>query len=341
MPCIMTCTALLLGVQAVPTEAEPRTEFAWIAELDSVLIEDEDAHWSATVEAAAEIFFTPGWSLGGELVLEPLVEGDGSSFSEEALYLGVLELTYAQPSWAVSVGKFGPNFSTAYQITPGIRAVEAGEAYEVAEQIGLRSEFRLDALAAALGAQEATGSAAVFMADRSILSRSLLRDRGRLTAADGGAGNTGRLQSYSMAVDVIDAGLEGLWLHASMRSLESPEPGRDDDRAAALAINYIPPAGGEWAPGVNLEYVLFEGGEGDGESLIAGLVLQHERWSSSLVRARSWRKHEGLAHIEAVTEIALTYSFTERFAAGLGRQMYSDGVSDWNETTLRFTAVGP
>lgn len=275
--------------------------------------------WESTIETAIVAGLNEHWSIATEIVLEPVVDGDGTSFSQEGAYIGVLELAYSRANWTIAAGKIGPNFATAWDITPGVFGMELAEEYEVAEQIGVRTDFLLPSFEAQPW-DEAVVSSALFMTDTSVLSQSILRDRGRVRESDGGPGNTGSLKSYAFALDMYDMLAEGIHFHVSHRRLAQAHDMAHPDDATAAAINWHHE--GEWAftPSINLEHIWYDnpqGAAGDGDSTTMGVVVERGRWRAGAVYSRTayrWHTH---SDYQRLREIAVGYSFTPSLTVDL------------------------
>ena len=135
------------------------------------------------------------------LTLEQTNEFSGSGdkfFEQQGLFVENISLNYEGEWWSVIGGKYGPNYSIAYDAAPGIYGTDLSEDdIEIAEQWGFGGSATYSN--ETYGAH--TLSASLFTADRSILSESIINNRGRLTSSDGGPTNTGSLSSAVVAVD--------------------------------------------------------------------------------------------------------------------------------------------
>lgn len=141
--------------------------------------------------------------------------GQNSVFEDHALFAEELMLTYHGDGWSTFAGKFNTAFGTAWDLGAGIWGVDFPEDYEVAEKIGFGGSKTFESGDG--GAHTIYGS--LYRADRSLLTESLLDNRGRMRLADGGATNTKDLESFTLSLtgeNVLST--EGLGYHLAYRS---------------------------------------------------------------------------------------------------------------------------
>ncbi len=135
------------------------------------------------------------------LTLEQINTGSGSGnkfFEQQGAFVENISLNYEGEWWSVIGGKYGPNFSIAYDAAPGIYGTDLSEEdIEIAEKWGFGGS--LTYADETLGAH--TLSSSLFTADKTILSESIINNRGRLTSSDGGPTNTNSLGSAVVAID--------------------------------------------------------------------------------------------------------------------------------------------
>ncbi|MGF1639641.1 MAG: hypothetical protein ACFCUO_01685 [Rhodospirillales bacterium] len=267
----------------------------------------------STTEADFSLFPTaalPGLFVNLHLTWEEVndnFKGDNRYFASQGLFVENLSLNYEADWWSVIGGKFGPNFSIAFDAAPGIYGTDLAEDdIEIAERIGFGGSLTYDA--DALGRHAL--SASTFFLDNSALSGSILyTSRTRVKTNQGGPSNTESLQSFAIAIDGADiAALPGLryqigFLHQDVDRVV-------DENGVALSgsetadENRVVVAG-EWAIGVTdaitvtplLEWVRFWNAEGfDGEDrnyLTAALQLEYENWSVSAATTQRWIDPKG------------------------------------------------
>jgi hypothetical protein len=158
--------------------------------------EVSDTH--ATINAEVDLKLSKVFSWHADVVLEPVLDPgpfEDRFFRDHGGYLETLHLVMRLGAHArLLAGKFNPGFGTAWDKTPGIYGTEFAEDYELTEKIGAQLQF--EAGAGKLGML--TFGAALFFADTSVLSDSIITSRGQLSLADGGAGNTESLKSVSL-----------------------------------------------------------------------------------------------------------------------------------------------
>lgn len=162
---------------------------------------------------------TPIFSINGGLTAEAVEDPEpfeDRTFGDIGLYVDTLNLQADLGNLTLLGGKFGPGFGRAWDITPGIYGTDFAEDYELSEQIGFGAAYRFET--ATLGTHTLGGN--LFFADTTFLSDSVFTRRGRLSPDDGGAGNTERLDNFSVTLDGEDMpGLTGFSYHLGYRHL--------------------------------------------------------------------------------------------------------------------------
>jgi len=127
---------------------------------------------AATINYGLAVRLSEGWTVQMDAVLEPVVDPVGDeAFEGEDAFIETLSLQYAGESFTVYGGKINPVFGSAADVAPGLYGVEAGEAYQITEAIGIGGDVSLTLLLNLDG--EHVLSAALFAADRTFLSGSL------------------------------------------------------------------------------------------------------------------------------------------------------------------------
>ena len=166
-----------------------------------------------------------------------------TAFNSEGLYLSQLYGTYTLGPVTAYAGKLHPRFSVGYDQVPGIYDTFAND-YEQKERIGF------GALASVLpGFGRHILSAEAYYRDNSILSRSLLSNPspddpavfrpGRLRTRFGGAGNTGRFDSFDVALDGSRIpGLERLRYHVGVTREGVGQPDGRPEAGVTAALSY-------------------------------------------------------------------------------------------------------
>lgn len=197
---------------------------------------------AATIEYGLAVRFADGWTVQTDAVFEPVADPvEDAQFEDHDAYLETLSLQYAGETFTVYAGKIDPVFGSAADLSPGLYGVEVGEAYQLVEQLGLGGDVALTDLFGLEG--EHTLSAAVFRADRSVLSSSLGGKRERVTLADGGLANTEDFKSVAVSLDGALA--NGLAYSLGYRHLATDTTGESDEDMAVFGLSYaLPEEGG-------------------------------------------------------------------------------------------------
>ncbi len=166
-----------------------------------------------------------------------------TAFNSEGLYLSQLYGTYTLGPVTAYAGKLHPRFSVGYDQMPGIYDTFAND-YEQKERIGV------GALANILpGLGRHILSAEAYYIDNSVLSRSLFSNPspddpavfrpGRLRTRFGGAGNTGRPDSFDVALDGSRIpGLERLRYHLGVTREAVRGPDEQAETGVTAALSY-------------------------------------------------------------------------------------------------------
>lgn len=193
---------------------------------------------AATVEYGVAARFGDGWTLQMDAVMEPVEDPvDDAVFEGQDAFVETLSLQYAGDAFTLYAGKINPVFGSAADLTPGLYGVEAGEEYQITEQLGFGGDLLLSSF---LGLEdEHVLSAALFTADRSALSGSLAGKRERLRLADGGLGNTESLKSWALSLDGALA--NGLGYSVGYRKLATETPGEVDESTFVAGLSYVWP----------------------------------------------------------------------------------------------------
>lgn len=240
-----------------------------------------------TIETGLSLGFGKRWAVESVVLVEIFDDppaGKNSVFEDHALFAEELALAYHGDSWSLHAGKFNAAFGTAWDLAPGIWGVDFAEDYEVAEQIGIAGTTTFG--------DEATGFhtlyGSVYRADRSILSESLLENRGRVRLADGGSTNTKDFESYTVSLTGEDAfGREGFGYHLAYRSHAHGDidlTAVREEGFAASVFGIIPAGGIEIEAIAETAYISNEEGGSDDVSYITlgGTAYYDEHWNTAL-----------------------------------------------------------
>ncbi|MGB0959508.1 MAG: porin [Halocynthiibacter sp.] len=158
--------------------------------IDAPTPADEFTDAYATGELALEYEFSNGITAFAGLTAESVTDATKDrAFEDIGLYVDSLGVNFALGSATVTIGKFAPAFGLAWDAAPGYFGADFAEDYEIAEQIGIGAEFDVAGGTLALS---------TFYADNTGLTESLGENRGRSRVADGGNGNTGKLNNFAV-----------------------------------------------------------------------------------------------------------------------------------------------
>lgn len=262
---------------------------------------------------AAQFHFTPGLLLNLGLTLEPVLDPlpfEDRFFGDVGLYVDTLSLQADMGNFSFTAGKFGPGFGRAWDNTPGIWGTDFAEDYELAEQIGFGASYAIETGTAGTH----TIGANVFFADTTVFSDSLFTRRGRVSTADGGAGNTGRLDNFSVTLDGADfPSLPGFSYHLGYRHLSAGlgDLGSENGfvggiaQETELASGLVLAVSGEVAHFVNF------GGTLDRATYFTpGLSLAGEHWHGEVAgTVRRINFDGGGAQTDYLAQISAGYTF--------------------------------
>lgn len=342
-------TAFSLGLAASAVSAE--TPSPWEGELglefgiDSTFRSDDpDAELTdvfGTAELALRLRLTEGIALNfgatAESVLDPR-PGEDRTFGDIGLYIDTLNIEMAAGPVTLTAGKFTAGFGTAWDTMPGIWASDLAEDYELAEQLGFGLAWDLGATpvgALTLGVN-------LFTADTTALSDSAFTKRGRLTRADGGAGNTGKLNNVSLTLDGADiAAAPGLSWHLGYRELK---PGLGDNATERGMVFGLAQAF-ELANGAELAVVgevarLHNAGGGDDRADYAtlGIGLARGSWHGEIAASsRKIRLGAGGSERDSLVQVSGGYTWENGIDLSLGYARLSEAGAKSDTIGLRLT----
>ncbi|WP_113912432.1 hypothetical protein [Roseovarius dicentrarchi] len=226
--------ALLTAAPALAFEYGPFTaDFSVEIENDSVVDSNNSANeisdTYATIEAAITMALGASTSLNLGLTFEPITDAlRDRAFEDHGLYAEEFFLNHDFGPAEVILGKFNPAFGVAWDEAPGIFGADFAEDYQLTEQIGGAVLIPFD-----IGASQNAVSFALFNADRSILSKSLGRQRGSSSLPAGGVGNTSGPESFAIAVN---GALGDTTYNLGVQSLARGAGDTHDQRGAVLGV---------------------------------------------------------------------------------------------------------
>ncbi len=282
----------IIAAPAVQTVSYPFIIAELEVELENDLVfnsDDPDAEFNnlyPTIGFAAELGLNEYFKVVVGLTMEQLEDPEEDSYFEDVgLYMDTIHLQADVGGLSLLAGKYGPEFGQAWDNTPGLYGTSLAEDYEITEMIalGFAYEFELgDAGAHTLAAN-------TFFADTTVLSESLITNRGRVSLSDGGSANTERFNNYAVALSGEEmAALPGLSYNLGFTYLSAGIGDVADQTGYVFGLAYE----NEYANGVTMnvtgEVAYFNNIGGtldDGTYFTAGLELSNGSWHGELAGA--------------------------------------------------------
>jgi hypothetical protein len=267
---------------------------------------ESSIRFSETVEGFANVVLEE---------VEPGASGDDNYLDGHGLFVQELTLTWRAGDLFLYGGKFNANFGRAWISIPGIFRKTLTAAYEFTENIGIGA-----------GATVAGGllsthhlELAAYCADDTELGHSLFTDRGHVRRRDGGPGNTGGLDSFSLSIDGGRPGeLPGLSYHVAYSELARGRGSPERQRGAVFSADYSQALGMNTALHVSMEVAHFSGWEGaDARSifLTPAMELRSGPWAGIAVWSTQYHTLEGM---DDLVELSASYRFRNGLSAYLG-----------------------
>jgi len=340
---------LAVAAGLVPAEA-PAEEFQRIrgelsVELENDLTYDSDDPDSelndlySTIEADVSAFATEAIYVNTHLTLESVLDPDPGmdrTFEDMGFYADVITVNYETDMFHLYGGKFGPNFSIAYDAAPGLFGADFSEDdIELAERLGAGGSVSFGDEQIGMHAV----SASVFFADTSILSESAFTNRGRVRETDGGPSNTESPESFTVAVDGGDfAALPGFRYHVGFAH-QAVDLVLDDNGAPLgdIADEERIAVAGEWAIEVDedvtvtplLEYVRFWNAQGmadqDRNYLTAATQVDYRNWNVAVAYTGRLIDNQAAADVtDYQFQVSAGYAFDFGLEAGIGWKLVEE-----------------
>jgi hypothetical protein len=288
----------------------------------------------ATINYGLAVRLSEGWTLQMDAVLEPVVDPVGDeAFEGEDAFIETLSLQYAGESFTVYGGKINPVFGSAADVAPGLYGVEAGEAYQITEAIGIGGDISLTSLLNLDG--EHVLSAALFAADRTFLSGSLGGLREELDLAAGGLANTKEFKSVAVSLDGVLA--NGIGYSLGHRQLATDTPGEVDETATVLGVSYGWPEDSGVDLSLMAEVVASRNADGvDGANrdfYTAGGTLGLGDWFVNAI-ASGWHENAAAGDLDVgKLEVSVGHALAEALVLEVG-------VQDVREAGTSSTVIG-
>ena len=129
-----------------------------------------------------------------------LDEGGDLFFENHGLFIETLYAKFQFNGTKFIAGKYNPAFGLAWDEAPGLYGADFADDYELTERVGFGISKEFDELT--VGTIEITAS--IFQQDRSVLSNSIITERGRTTLANSGVSNTDKPESFTLVVEGYD-----------------------------------------------------------------------------------------------------------------------------------------
>lgn len=319
------CALALTG--ATPLLAQEQA-FVWGGEfeigVDSTVESDDPAGELTDNYASLSLAFEAGVAtsitLFGEVTLESVTDpAETRQFDDLGLYVNELGLRFDLAAGELSVGKVSPTFAVAWDAAPGFYGTSLAEDYELSEVIGATFDMPVAASGGVL-------SFALFYADDTAFSDSLGTKRGRNTTADGGAGNTGKLNNVALQY-TQEVGDTTYWVGG--RFLTAGDSDVSDEKGAVIGMAH------DFGNGFDLiaEVAYFDGFAGTGEdstyATLGGSYVQGP-WAYSA----SYTGIDNTANgYDDLITVGVDYTFENDMSLGGGVGFYDVDGDD-------FTAVG-
>jgi len=280
----------------------------------------------ATVEPEITVNLSEFLNVHGHFIFEPVrdpIEGRMNTFRYQGLYTEELYAGVDIGEATFQVGKINPNFGVAGDEAPGLYGFTFAEGYEVKGALGAQAKYSLSEITEGSGEDALTTKqilfGSVFTADPSVLSRSLITDRGLYHWSDSRVGNTDLPESFTLgyAYQTLDAADEvaGPAARIALRRLAARQAGVPDEWDLLAAVQTSIDLGDDLAlrPIAEVAYLAHEGGhKRNAASATAGAELQQGQWFGSLVAAM----HDTLGSSNP-SDYMLTASIGREFETGM------------------------
>lgn len=311
----------------------------FVVESDDDSTEINDLYFSGSL--AARMHVTEILSLNAGLTLEAVEDPlpfEDRFFGGMGLYMDTLNVQAEYNGFSLLAGKFGPGFGTAWDNTPGVFGTAFAEDYELSEQIGVGLAYTFDAG----DAGQHTLGANVFYADNTFLSDSLFTRRGRTSVSDGGVGNTGTLDNFSLTLDGSEfAALPGFSYHLGYRHLSAGVTEDADENGFVGGVAKETELANGMVLGLNGELAYFDdaaGVAGD-EALYAtaGLSLTHGSWHGELAGTLRKVRLSRVDFNDHIVQASVGYEFENGIDLSAGYAHVREAAVDAHVIGVRLT----
>lgn len=299
--------AILAGQQAGAEEEslwsiEADLEIGVEAIIDAEDPDDEVSDVFFSAELEAELALSDRITAFAELTLESVTDAEEDrAFEDLGLYVGGLGLRFDLDPVTLSVGKISPAFGSAWDTAPGYFGTDIAEDYENEEMIGFMAE---------VARGDGVLSLSAFYPDDTRFSDSLGTRRGRNDRAEGGIGNTGKLNNFALQ---YDHEFDATTVHFGLRHLDQGEEDNDEN-GVVLGMTHAFDNGIE----VIAEYARFKGWEGeDANAGIATIGASLTRGALTYNAALSER-HIDDAPTDRLIALGVDYEFDNGMTLSAG-----------------------
>jgi hypothetical protein len=231
----------------------------------------------------------------------PFSGGGNKYFEQQGLFIENLSLNYEGDWYSGIAGKFGPNFSIAYDDAPGIYGTDLAEDdIEIAERIGFGGSVTYSN--PTYGAH--TLSASLYTTDKTFMSESAINNRGRTKVSQGGPSNNHGLSSGTLVVNGDIGVLPGFryqigGAHQDVVRVIDEETGENipssetaDENRFVVATEYAIGVTDDIAITPLVEYVHFWNAEGVKDEsrnyLTASTLFTYQNWNLAVATTQKW-----------------------------------------------------
>ena len=229
--------------------------------------------------ATENIYVNAGLTLEA---VQDAAPGDDRVFDDHGVFVEVLTFNVEFDGAHIYGGKFGPNFSIAFDAAAGLYGTDISEDdIELSEFVGFGGAYTIGDLP--IGSL--TGSASIFTQDTSGLADSKITRRERTREADQGPGNTSTLESFAFAIDGEELPVPGsLRYHVGYARLQSENT--EDESRFAIGAEWGIPVTDDITLTPLVEYVHFDNAGGvdgaDRDYVTGSLGAEYGAWNAAL-----------------------------------------------------------
>ncbi len=302
-------------------------------------------------------YFTQHFYMFNSFNLEPVKDGEygkSRAFEDIGLWWSNLNFNYETDKILIGVGRGSPNFSVGFAVAPGIwGSDDSFENLKTGGKWGVTVAPNIS-----LGKFGGVSiSASLFMADNTNLSDSYITRRGVFEREYGGPSNTGKLESYSLAIDGSNIiGIEDLFIHVAYMNQKVTHLSFDlenniakdslaNEKRFVASIFYNIELNNETVLTPFLEYGIIDnvmGLKGQMKSVFtASMEMNIKNWTHSLGYSGINNSFDDQNTDSDYTISATTsYLFNSGIEASIGYKYYNDNINQYAHTagaSLSFT----